>query len=429
MKTRMNLFPSFSILAVVLAALLAAAGCARSGAGQAPSGEDLLLARAEAVHRQALTLDSHVDIPGGEYGTGELDPGIDNSRLRCDLVKMEQGGMDAVFLAVFVSQAKQLTDEEYAKARLKAMAQYEAIHRVAEELYPERCALAGSADDVERIVAGGRKAIIIGLENGFPIGEELEYLDRCYEWGTRYITLCHTGHNQICDSSSPDQPLHDGLSDFGKKVVARMNRLGIICDASHISEKAFFDLIAVSAAPIIASHSGCSAIHAHDRNLTDEQLQALARKGGVIQIVTLEQYLGPESPEREAAMTALRQEMGIPTWEEYRLMSEEERAALRPKLEEYYGRRRQIAEAHPIASIETYADHIDHAVQVAGIDHVGVGTDFGGGGGFVGFSDHSQAFNVTLELVRRGYSDEDIIKIWGGNFLRVWRDVEAVARQ
>jgi len=389
------------------------------------AGAENLYARAQEIHHRALTLDSHVDIPGGEYGTGALDPGFHNPRLRCDLVKMEMGGMDAVFLAVFVSQAKQLNEEEYDRARAKAGPQFEAIHRVAEELYPGRCALAGSADEVEQIVGEGRRAIIIGLENGFPIGEDLDSIDRCHALGTRYITLCHTAHNQICDSSSPGRPLHEGLSEFGRTVVARMNSLGIICDASHMAETAFFDLIDVSKAPIIASHSGCSAIHSHDRNLTDAQLEALARNGGVIQVVTLEQYLGPESPEREAAMNALRTELGIPTWEEWRLLTDEQKAVIRPKLEGYYARRRQITEAHPIATIGDYVDHIDHAVKVAGIDHVGIGTDFDGGGGFKGFADHSQAFNVTLELVKRGYTEEEIVKIWGGNFLRVWREVDA----
>lgn len=405
-------------LMILIAALAAAPPAAVAGD---------IYDRARAIHWAALTLDSHVDIPGAEYGTGELDPGIDNPKLRCDLVKMEMGGMDAVFLAVFTSQDRELSDETYEKARRKALEQFEAIHRVAEEQYPDRCAMARSPGDVERIVAGGKKAIVIGLENGFPVGGDLSSLDRCHALGARYITLCHTGHNQICDSSSPDEPLHGGLSDFGRRVVRRMNELGLICDASHISEQSFFDLIEASRAPIIASHSGCSAVHPHDRNLTDDQLRALARNGGVIQIVTLEEYLAPESPEREAAMAALRAEMGIPTWEEWREMTEEQRNAVRPKLEEYYPRRRQAALDHPVATLGDFVDHVDHAVKVAGIDHVGIGTDFDGGGGFLGFADHSQAFNVTLELVKRGYSAEEIRKIWGGNFLRVWREVEAAA--
>ncbi len=419
MKIKSNVQLTVKITVNLLAILLAVTAMAQA---------ENLYARAQSIHQRALTLDSHVDIPGAGYGTGELDPGINNPRLRCDLVKMEMGGMDAVFLAVFVSQSKQLNAEEYDKARDKAGAQFEAIHRVVEELYPRRCTLAASADEVERIVSEGRKAIIIGLENGSPVGKDLAYLDRYHELGTQYITLCHTAHNQICDSSSPDQPLHGGLSDFGRTVIERMNQLGIMCDASHISEKSFFDLMEVSRAPIIASHSGCSAIYTHDRNLTDNQLRALACNGGVIQVVTLEQYLGPESLEREAAMNALRVEVGIPTREEWRLMTDEQLAVIRPKLEGYYARRRKISAAHPIATISDYVDHIDHAVKIAGIDHVGVGTDFDGGGGCKGFADHSQAFNVTLELVKRDYSDEDIIKIWGGNFLRVWREVDAVAQ-
>ena len=355
-----------------------------AGCSQQQITEQQIISRAKAIHKKALTLDTHVDIPGAQYATEALDPGIDNPKLKCDLVKMNKGGVDGVFLAVFVGQTKR-DAEGYKNAYESAMVKFEAIHRLAEKMYPQRCELATSPGEVERIAKTGKRVIMIGIENGFAIGKDLSNVERFYNLGARYITLSHNGHNDICDSCNPRKKLgdkkaeHNGLSEFGEKVVAEMNRLGIIADVSHISVESFYDLIKVSKAPIIASHSGCRALAEHPRNLNDEQLKALARNGGVIQIVALGGFLKLGSP--------------------------------------------------PPADVKIYVDHIDHAVKVAGIEHVGIGTDFDGGGGIPGFNDHSEALNVTIELVRRGYSEEEISKIWGANFLRVWREVEKVAQE
>lgn len=381
----------------------------------------------KSIHERAITIDTHVDI-GRNYATEEMDPGINNPRLKCDLTKMENGGMDGVFLAVFVGQGK-LDAEGYKGAYDTAMTKFNAIHRLTEEMYPERCELAISPDDTERIVKTGKRAIMIGMENGYPIGEDLSLVKKYYDLGTRYITLCHSAHNQICDSSSPDEPLHNGISEFGKKVVAEMNRLGIMCDVSHISEKSFWDLIEISKAPIIASHSGCYEVNQHNRNLTDEQLKALAKKGGVIQIVALSSFLKAETPEHRDAMNKLREEVGLPSRREIWRMSQEEREALQPKFEEFNKLSVEVEKKYPPTDLQDFVDHIDHAVKIAGIDHVGIGTDFDGGGGIPGFNNHAEAGNVTEELVRRGYSDDEIIKIWGGNLLRVWREVEKVASE
>jgi membrane dipeptidase len=391
--------------------------------------EEQILVRAKRIHERVLTLDSHVDIPDESYATAEIDPGIDHPRLKCDLVKMVKGGLDAVFLAVYVGQRSELNEQGYCRVQEIALSRFVAIHRLTESMYPERCAQARTADDVDAIIRTGKRAIIIGMENGYPIGEDLSMLDRFYDLGARYITLCHIGNNQICDSSSTKMPLHNGLSEFGKQVVTRMNQLGIMCDASHISVQSFYDLLKISQAPIIASHSGCYALCKHDRNLTDDQLRALKKNGGVIQIVALGMYLKAESPERKQAMDELREELGTPTWEERSQMSEAQRAEIKPKLEAYYQRRRVIAERLPIATITDYVNHIDHAVKIAGIDHVGIGTDFDGGGGIPGFNDHADLLNVTIELVRRGYTEENIRKILGGNFMRVWRRVETIAQK
>jgi len=378
------------------------------------------------IHVAAYTIDTHVDI-GINYATEEVDPGIDHPRLRCDLTKMEKGGMDGVFLAVFVGNRGDLTPEVFERSYETAMIKFEAIHRLTEEMHPDRCELALTPDDFVRIADSGKRAIMIGIENGVVVGEDLDLVEKYYDLGARYITLCHGSHNQICDSSSPAEPMHNGIAEFGKQVVAEMNRLGIICDVSHISEKSFWDLIEISKAPIMASHSGCAALNPHNRNLTDEQLKALAENGGVIQIVALGGFLKAETPEHREAMTKLREELELPDRRTMYRMSQEEREALRPKLEEYDKRRIEIEKVYPATGLSDYVDHIDHAAKVAGIDHVGIGTDFDGGGGIPGFNNHAEARNVTDELIKRGYTAEEINKIWGGNLLRVWREVEKIA--
>ncbi len=388
------------------------------GCSQQPITEQQIISRAKAIHKKALTLDTHVDIPGTQYATEALDPGIDNPKLKCDLVKMNKGGVDGVFLVVYVKQDKR-DAEGYKKAYESAMAKFEAIHRLTEKMYPQRCELATSPEDVERIAKTGKKVIMIGVENGFAIGKDASNVEKFYNLGARYITLSHNGHNDICDSCNPSENLgdketeHNGLSGFGKKVVAEMNRLGIMADVSHISVKSFHDLIEVSKAPIIASHSGCRALADHPRNLNDEQLKALARNGGVIQIVALGGFLRLGSSERRKTISGLKEKL-----DEGRI-----------KIEQFLEGMKEIDAKYPSASLSDFVDHIDHAVKVAGIEHVGIGSDFDGGGGIEGFNDHSEALNITVELVRRGYCEEEILKIWGANLLRVWREVEEVAQE
>ncbi len=387
------------------------------GCLQGLAAEQRIVERAKLIHEKALTLDSHVDILNVNYATKVRDPGIDNPKLKCDLVKMNRGGMDSVFLAAYVGQTKR-DSEGYKKADESALAQIEAIHRLTEKMYPDRCELATSPDDVERITRSGKKAIMIGLENGFAIGKDLSNVERFYNLGVRYITLSHNGHNDICDSCNRRKKLgdkkaeHNGLSEFGEKVVGEMNRLGIMVDVSHISVESFYDVIRESKAPIIASHSGCRALADRTRNLDDDQLKALAKNGGVIQIVTVGGFLKLDVSKRREVVNALNKEL------------EDERITI----EQFLERKKEVDAKYPSANLVDFVDHIDHAVKVAGIEHVGIGSDFDGGGGVTGFNDHSEALNVTIELVRRGYSAEDIFKIWGGNLLRVWREVEKVGR-
>ena len=390
-------------------------------AAQKPAPDAQLLARAKAIHERAITLDSHVDISGTNYATPEVDPGIDNPRLKCDLTKMERGGMKGVFLAVFVGQTPDLNPEGYKRAYDQAIPKFESLARLTQTMYPDRCALARTPDEVERIARSGKRAIMTGVENGYPLGDDLALIRKFYDLGARYITLAHSGNNQICDSSSASKPLNNGLSEFGRRVVAEMNRVGIMVDVSHISAKSFWDVISVSKAPIIASHSGCAAITKVGRNLDDEQLRALSKNGGVIQIVSLSSYLKEDPPERRQAIQKLREELGVPRQgQPPQAFTDELRAR-------YDERMKEIDALYPRATLADMIDHLDHAVKVAGIDHVGIGTDFDGGGGVSGFNNHSEALNVTVELVRRGYTEEQIRKIWGGNLLRVWRDVIMVA--
>lgn len=391
-----------------------------------PTTEEELVAHALAIHERVVTVDTHVDIAGERYATDEVDPGIDNPELRCDLVKMVNGGLDGVFLAVFVGQRGGLDEEGYRAAYDKALARFAAIRRLVER-YPDRCALAVTPRDLALVAKSGRRAIMIGIENGYPIGEDLARVGEFHALGARYITLCHTDHNQLCDSSSPPERMHGGLSDFGREVVAEMNRVGIMVDVSHASEDSFWEVIETSRAPIIASHSGASGVCAHDRNLTDDQLRALAKNGGTIQIVALGAYLEEEPPEYAAAVEALREELQLPSRAEARKMSAAEREKLQPLYEAYWTRRERLREPFPGPSVVDFVDHVEHAVRVAGIDHVGIGTDFDGGGGITGFQNHADSPNVTIELVRRGFDEEEIAKIWGGNLLRVWHEVEETA--
>ena len=406
---------------------LAAGVTAQQGTGL----KDPVLAKAEAIHARALTIDTHVDMRNGDYGV--LTPGQ-----KCDLVKMKQGGLKAVFLAVFVGQRQVFDAAAYKTAYDSAMKQFEFLHVLTEKTHPELCGFATSPEDVERIAKTGKRVILTGVENGYPVGEDLANVKAFFDQGARYITLTHSGHNQLGDSSSDrNPPLHGGLSPFGKQVVAEMNRIGLMIDVSHIAPSSFRDVITLTKAPIIASHSGCKAVNDVDRNLDDEQLKALSKNGGVVQIVALASYLKAEAPERAEAVRALREELGMPAGGRggrqggppAQSLTPEQQAEAQKRREAYMERMKEIDAKFPAASLADYANHIDYAVKVAGIDHVSIGTDFDGGGGFPGFNDHSEALNVTVELVRRGYSEKDIDKIWGANLLRVWRDVRKEAER
>jgi membrane dipeptidase len=384
-----------------------------------------LEAKALAIHDRILSVDTHCDTAshledkGWDIGVRH-EPGKRGSGV-IDLPRMAEGRLDAEFFAAFVGQGK-LTEEGYAKARTTALEEIEAIRLMCQK-YPMLVGLATSPEDAYRLKKEGKRAAFIGMENGYPVDRNIKYLEEYYGLGVRYLTLCHVGDNDICDSSTErDHPEDRGLSEFGKEVVAACNRLGLMVDISHASDKSFFNVIKVTKAPIIASHSSCRALSDNPRNLTDEMIRALKENGGVIQICFLSRYLRTPkpNPERDKATKELRAKYGS-------IRDIKDEAVLAKAMEEYEA----LDEKSPAdrATVKDVVDHIDHVVKVAGVDYVGIGTDFDGGGGVDRCNSVSQMFHVTEELLRRGYSEKDIAKIWGGNTMRVFRKVIAVAKE
>lgn len=395
----------------------------------AQSDDAALVARARAIHERVLTLDTHADINPANF-TPERNY-TQRLATQVNLPKMEEGGLDAAFFIVYVGQRNDFTPEGYARAHEAALEKFAAIHRLTSELAPDRIGLARTAADVRRIYASGKKVALIGIENGYPIGTDLGNVKKFYDLGGRYLSLAHNGHSQLSDSNTGERDgvwLHNGLSPLGRQVIAELNRLGIMVDISHPSKQSMMQTLALSRAPIIASHSAVRAICNHSRNLDDEQLQGLKRNGGVAQLVAFNSYVkcGQESPERQQAIAALRQKYGLSG------TGGGGGQGLPDSVRAAYQRDMQaLNEKHPApprATVKDFADHIDYAVKLIGLDHVGISSDFDGGGGVEGWSDASETFNVTLELVRRGYTEEQIGKLWSGNLLRVMERVEAIAK-
>ena len=402
-----------------------------SVADVAPS-EDEIVEQARGIHERVLTIDTHDDIPFN-FATEEVDPGVRGER-KVDLPKMREGLLDVGYFVVFVGQTPR-TPENYEKAKSDAMTKFDAIHRMTDEMYPDEIGFANTANEIESIHAAGKLVATIGIENGYVIGKDLSLVEKYHDLGARYMTLAHGGHNDIADSATPraDEPEseHDGLSEFGEEVVAEMNRVGMMVDVSHISKQAMLDAVVASRAPVVGSHSSMRAINDHPRNMDDEQLLALKDNGGVIQTVALGSFVKSASPERQDAIATLREEMGIEGRNVARSLAEQELSEdeYEARLSEYETRLAQIDEQWPPANVADFVDHIDHGVNLIGIDHIGISSDFDGGGGIVGWNDASETGNVTLELVRRGYSEEEIAKLWGGNLLRVLREAERIASE
>ena len=395
--------------------------------------------QARVIHESVITIDTHDDINVNNF-TDSINY-TQRLKTQVNLPKMKEGGLDVAWFIVYTGQDT-LATEGYEKAASNAMSKFDAIHRLCKQLAADQIELALSSQDVRRIHASGKKVAMIGVENAYPMGEDLQNFETYFNLGARYVSLAHNGHSQFSDSNTGESDsiwLHNGLSELGKKAVAEMNRLGIMIDISHPSREAVMQMLELSKAPIIASHSSARALCNHSRNLDDEQLLKLKENGGVVQTVAFGAYLNTDkSAARDAYMKSLRafvaDSLDLPwsDWSKFRELDPNQQALIM----ENYPRILEIADnlatkradAPPAVDVADFVNHIDYMVKKIGIDHVGISSDFDGGGGIEGWSDASETFNVTLELVRRGYSEEDIRKLWGGNLLRVLDEVQAVAK-
>jgi len=380
------------------------------------NSEERLIKHTDKIHASILTVDTHCDTPM-EFSDPEFDLGVRHEEGCVDFPKMIEGGLHAEFFAVFTGQGPR-DDSTYNKVHRKALDIFNAIHKNVEK-NSMMAEIAITPDDAYRLKKAGKIAAFIGMENGYPIGKDITRIKQYYDLGARYITLAHTKNNDICDSSTdPAGVENDGLSPFGIQVVKEMNRLGMMVDISHISDKSFFDVLKVTNTPVIASHSSCRALCGSPRNLTDDMLLALKENEGVIQICIFGNYLKtPEpNPELDLRLKELRDK-----YVDYSALSDSIKKVVR---KEYKSIQKTYEKS---ATVKDVVDHIDHVVQVIGVDYVGIGTDFDGGGGVEGCRTASEMKNITIELLRRGYSEADIAKIWSGNIMRVLQKVEDMA--
>jgi membrane dipeptidase len=475
MRTISRIWP-----AAACAAVLATAGLAAQ--------DDALTQRARAIHERVMTLDTHDDISANNFTT-ECNYTQDLGN-QVNLPKMVKGGLDAAFFIVYVGQDSgpdAFSAEGYARAYKAAIEKFDAVHRLTEQIAPDRIGLALTAAEARKIYASGRKVAFIGVENGYPIGEDIARVKEFHDRGARYMSLAHNGHSQLSDSNTGERDgwKWNGLSPLGKQVIAEMNRVGIMIDVSHPSKESMMQTLALTKAPIIASHSSVRKLADHSRNLDDEQLLALKKNGGVMQTVAFNSYvkIAVDSPERTAALEELRREFELPAGTALggggrggrggqggapnpciggagargaqpgggaagaaaadpagrggqgrggggrgaalAALTEQQRADLQKRLGDLNAKFPPPARA----TVKDFVNHIDYAVKLIGIDHVGISSDFDGGGGVDGWNGADETFNVTLELVRRGYTESQIAKLWSGNLLRVLDEVQAVAKK
>jgi membrane dipeptidase len=381
-----------------------------------------VVARARAIHSRIITLDTHNDIDPRNF-TADCNYTM-RLTTQVNLPKMKEGGADVAFFVVYVDQADPKTTPDafqpsgYERAYKAAIAKFDAIHRLTDQIAPKEIELALSPADVVRIHKNGKKVAVIGIENGYPIGTDLKRVKEFYDRGGRYMSLAHNGHNQLADSHTGETPNEwkwGGLSPLGRQVIQEMNRLGMMIDVSHPSKGSIMQAIGLSKAPVIASHSSVRKLANQTRNMDDELLMAMKTNGGVVQINAVSDFIKVRERQPSAPAPAGAGRGG--------------RAAAEPAVYKCPVETAGAASGPPHGvTVKDYVDHIDYAVKLIGIDHVGIASDFDGGGGIDGWNSAAESFNVTLELVRRGYTEEQIGKIWSGNLLRVWSDVEKVAK-
>ncbi|MCG1035487.1 dipeptidase [Polaribacter sargassicola] len=400
--------------------------------------EEDFLSKAKSIHKRVMTLDTHVDINVSNF-TDSINY-TQKLTNQVNLPNMEEGGLDVAYFIVYTGQGE-LNEEGYAKAYENAMSKFNAIHKLTEEIAPERIGLATTSAEAREIYASGKKVAMIGVENGYPIGKDISRVKQFYDLGARYMSLSHNGHSQLCDSNTGEKDsiwLHNGVSDLGKEVIKEMNKWGIMIDVSHPSKKSMQDMIALSKAPIIASHSSARALCDHSRNLDDEQLGWLKENGGVVQTVAFSSYVNTEKDakykeELIKVIETLAEEQGLtltPRREIRKLKGKEREKAIDiyMKLSAEAKSKMGDTEVSPV-DVADFVDHIDYLVEKIGIDHVGISSDFDGGGGVEGWNDASETLNVTVELVKRGYTEAQIEQLWNGNLLRVLDEVAEVAKE
>jgi membrane dipeptidase len=465
--------PTFTRLILVVTLIVSATF---HGSAQT-SAESALMTKAKGIHDRVIKIDTHNDIDPARF-TAECNYTM-RLTTQVNLPKMNEGDMDVSFMIVYVGQGP-LTPEGYDNAYRQAIAKFDAIHRLTENIAPEKIGLALTAADVRKLHAKRVRIAAIGVENGYPIGLDIKRVKEFYDRGGRYMSLAHNGNSQLSDSNTGERDgylYNNGLSPLGREVIAEMNRLGIMIDISHPSKGANLEAMRLSKAPVIASHSSVRSLANVSRNMDDELLLALKKNGGVMQTVGFASYVKIDPPERAPALTKLREEFNVPLAPRgggtgggargggagrgaasapppcpvedprnppaprgggdapsaQRVLDNENLAKLSPERRAEYERRlAEIDTKWPAAgraNVKDFVNHIDYAVKLIGLDHVGISSDFDGGGGIDGWNSAAEAFNVTLELVRRGYTEQQISKLWGGNLLRVWEDVEKVAKQ
>lgn len=376
--------------------------------------------KARAVHAQLLTLDSHVDVllPS----TNARYVGADG-KSQADLDKLQRGGIGAITLAIAVGPGP-LGAAGQAEARREADAKLAAISSWLKE-HPKELGLATGPDALERLHKQGKIGVLESFQNARSIGQDLSQIDAFYREGVRLFAFTHAGNNDFADSSRPiGEPaeLHHGLSPLGKQAVERLNRLGVIIDVSQLTREGVLQTLQLTKAPVVASHSAVRSLVDVPRNLSDEELDAIKQNGGVVQITAFNSYLVQPVSDFRVKLDALRKEVGLapgqPPEQGLDKLDDAKRDPYIAKLKALW----------PRANVSHFVDHIDYVAKRLGIDHVGIGSDFNHGAGIAGFESEADAPNVTRELVRRGYTEAQIAKIWSGNFLRVWRAVEASAR-
>jgi len=407
---------------------------------QTAKDDAALIEKAKKIHRDVITLDTHDDI-----NTANFTDAVNYTKdlnTQVNIPKMRAGGLDVAWFIVYTGQGE-LTDAGYERAYKNAIDKFDAIHRLTEKIAPNEIELALTSKDVRRISKSGKLVAMIGVENGYPIGTDISRIKDFAARGARYFSLAHNGHSQLADSNTGEADgkwMHSGLSELGKQAIAELNKWGVMIDISHPSKEANMQAIRLSKAPVIASHSGVRALANHSRNLDDEQLALIKANGGVVQAVALRGYVNREKAELRAAKTteisrelAAQEGFTIMARADVLKLPEAERPAYQQKLTAFRAKyastiRERLKDIAPDVNVSDYVNHIDYLVKKMGIDHVGIASDFDGGGGVEGWDNAGETFNVTLELVRRGYTKKQIEKLWSGNLLRVLDDVQKVAK-